>query len=854
MKHLSYGRAPAQRRWSLILALCWLLANGVSFAWEPQAAAPEAPSVWGVIVGVEQYAKLPVPPRPTASRDASRLYDRLVAKEGVGASVDRVRLLLDHPDPGRGGVAATADQFRRTLKNVAQFARPDDVFLLAIEADGLPERDEFRWLFADAEAEQFAKTTLLTSELRRLLDEIPCHCALLLVDVSIAPAAKALALEPALAHANWPAAFKGLVGPGRHVLAASDGLTLPPADRQQGEGLFWSAVAEGLGGAADREGGEPDSWVTARELCAYVQATVPPRAQALGLAGGKPEVFTQNRLASVPLENQVADAPIARNRSQQAAVERVQQQLAERSRAGMIDRDVTADGARLLARMPPLAAERRLRTAYEQYLRGAADLTALLALRQEVLAERRLPPPEASEFARQVLVAFDLVEKYYVLPNYGSRTVAAGLRGLFRAADEPVPAALEGSLRAIEQLDSTALENLLLQVRFQLGRRDDLAGQKAIDECLWSMMQPLDIHSHYLSGPLLQEFKKQNEGHFAGVGVLVRLDRVTNSIVVTTPLANSPALRAGIRADDRIVAINGTNVERIDLDQALEAMTGRKGETISLIIERPGVARRLRFDLVCEEIKVETVVGLRRRPDRSWDYWLDAAARLGYVRLTSFARDTSADLGRLLRQFERDGLRGLVLDLRFNGGGDLPAAVEVADLFVEDGTIVRVRARTADRKVWRGNRIGTYRGFPLAVLVNRLSASGSEIVAAAIADHRRGMIVGERTYGKGSIQYVLEITGAPGALKLTTAWFDRPNGQCLHRMPGAKESDEWGVRPTPGFEVPLYWEEVDQLQHQLKARENLGLAPPDPAAREPDDRALERARQWLFRESGPGAR
>ncbi|MEX0713263.1 MAG: S41 family peptidase, partial [Pirellulales bacterium] len=183
----------------------------------------------------------------------------------------------------------------------------------------------------------------------------------------------------------------------------------------------------------------------------------------------------------------------------------------------------------------------------------------------------------------------------------------------------------------------------------------------------------------------------------------------------------------------------------------------------------------------------------------------------------------------------------LILDLRGNPGGLLTSAIEIADLFLEEGVIVSTSGRNSAKRSWDARKPGTFTGFPMAVLVNRYSASASEIVSAALQDHKRAVVIGERTWGKGSVQNVIELENGKSALKLTTASYQRPNGHNIHRFPDAKETDEWGVVPDPGFEVKLEDEELIALlryrrdrdilliNHSVPADERNGLSKDDGA-------------------------
>jgi carboxyl-terminal processing protease len=198
---------------------------------------------------------------------------------------------------------------------------------------------------------------------------------------------------------------------------------------------------------------------------------------------------------------------------------------------------------------------------------------------------------------------------------------------------------------------------------------------------------------------------------------------------------------------------------------------------------------------------------------------LDHEQRIGYIRITAFSRDTASELRKALTQLKAQGMRALVLDLRFNPGGLLPAAIDVCDMFVPEGRIVSTEGRNTEPRVWNAHKEGTFEGFTTAVLVNRYSASAAEIVAACLQDHRRAVVVGERTWGKGSVQNVIELEDGHSALKLTTASYRRPSGKNIHRFPDAKEEDDWGVKPDEGYELKLTDREMAVLLENQRQRE-----------------------------------
>jgi carboxyl-terminal processing protease len=260
-------------------------------------------------------------------------------------------------------------------------------------------------------------------------------------------------------------------------------------------------------------------------------------------------------------------------------------------------------------------------------------------------------------------------------------------------------------------------------------------------------------------------------------------------------------------------------------------------------------------------IEVQSVLGDVRNPanPKEWEFYIDKPNQIAYVRLISFSETTAAELRTLLTKLQKDGLRGLVLDLRANPGGLLRAAVEVSRMFLNEGRIVSTKGRNQQEEDFDAKPNGALvpPDVPVAVLIDRLSASASEIVAAALQDHKRAIIVGERSYGKGSVQNIIEMEGRTSALKLTTASYWRPSGKNIHRFPDSKESDEWGVRPDSGFEIAMNDEDrIDYLYYRRDRDVIPGKAhalPPKPRTdkdktveKKPfEDRALHKALDYI---------
>jgi len=213
-----------------------------------------------------------------------------------------------------------------------------------------------------------------------------------------------------------------------------------------------------------------------------------------------------------------------------------------------------------------------------------------------------------------------------------------------------------------------------------------------------------------------------------------------------------------------------------------------------VIVKREGEGKPLEFDLIRARIQMESVVGVKRNADDSWDFLLGPARKIAYVRLTGFTEKTATDLSAALTMLKGQGVAGLILDLRFNSGGLLNTCIEVADLFVAEGLLVSTHPRNGQPQRYEAKKEGTYLDFPIVCLVNDTSASASEIVAACLQDHKRALILGERTYGKGSVQTMKDFEG--GQIGLTTSLFHRPNGKGIDKHDKAgRDADDWGVVP-----------------------------------------------------------
>jgi carboxyl-terminal processing protease len=304
--------------------------------------------------------------------------------------------------------------------------------------------------------------------------------------------------------------------------------------------------------------------------------------------------------------------------------------------------------------------------------------------------------------------------------------------------------------------------------------------------------------------------------------------------------------------------VDGTATAGLNLDEVTSMVRGPVGAPVTLSVRRPDAEQPHVVTLERAVINVESVLGDVRGSDGKWNYLVSHEPRIGYVRIRMFGDKTAAELAAVMNELTQEGLAGLIIDVRDDAGGSLDAAVEISDLFLPAGRpIVTTRDRdeqVRDRFVSTG--AGKYGDLPLVVLVDRNSASASEIVAACLQDYDRAVVIGERSYGKGTVQRLMKIESGRSLLKLTSATYWRPSGKNIHKMPGDTDADEWGVTPNPGFEVKLDKDQYKTWRNYRLQRDLMGEGIDPSLAEELSredgeipsdyrDRALDRAVEYL---------
>jgi carboxyl-terminal processing protease len=483
-------------------------------------------------------------------------------------------------------------------------------------------------------------------------------------------------------------------------------------------------------------------------------------------------------------------------------------------------------------------------------------------------APTKLPLNAARGFALQLNRVVEMTASQYVRPVSRDALARAALDGLYESARMPVPpeftaelerlarqseliASLEQgvaplvaqlspegqhtavrTLMVIRETNSAERIDLYARARERLGDLEALRGNEALLHSVRGMIKLLDPYCGLTSN---REWSRGSADEVApGFGFELTPNLGVGPLVVREVVPGSPAQKAGLRPGDRITHIAGQAVNAATDAEALLLVGGpqpvpppvpppmppRGAANPTAAVARPvtprpleltvqrGGDRPFQIKLEPQAFKGETVLGVMRNDDNTWDYWIDRKAGIAHVRIASLASGTADDLAQVVDDLRAHDLKGLVLDLRWCPGGLLPEAVNVALFFVGSRRVARVKGRdgreieynlAGESPAASAADEGALAKIPLVVLVNGATSGGAELIAAAIQDNHRGRIAGQRTLGKASVQTAFDLVDST-KLKLSTGTFVRPSGKNLHRFPDSKDSDDWGVRPDDGRE------------------------------------------------------
>ena len=328
---------------------------------------------------------------------------------------------------------------------------------------------------------------------------------------------------------------------------------------------------------------------------------------------------------------------------------------------------------------------------------------------------------------------------------------------------------------------------------------DEINQSESMDSAINGLLQSLDPYSSYMSPEIFNEMKTETSGEFGGLGIEVGME--SGVVKVISPIDDTPASRAGIKAGDYIVKIKDIQVQGKSLSEAVDLMRGPVGSSIELTVRRRGEKKALKFNIVREIIEIQSV-----KTDLLQN-------NIGYIRLTSFNENSSEQIKSKIKDLEKNqNVNAYILDLRNNPGGLLSQAIRISDFFLDNGEIVSTKSRKAsENRKWFAKKGDLTNGKTLIVLINYGSASASEIVAGALKDHKRAIILGENSYGKGSVQSIIPLKNK-GAIRLTVAKYYLPSGKSI---------SEVGVSPDieideEGEEFEIKTETDNQLNYAIK--------------------------------------
>ena len=328
---------------------------------------------------------------------------------------------------------------------------------------------------------------------------------------------------------------------------------------------------------------------------------------------------------------------------------------------------------------------------------------------------------------------------------------------------------------------------------------DEINQSESMDSAINGLLQSLDPYSAYMSPKIFDEMQTESSGEFGGLGIEVSME--AGVVKVISPIDDTPASRAGLKAGDYIVKINDVQVQGKSLSEAVDLMRGPVGSGIDLTVRRRGEKKALTFNIIREIIQVQSVK--TEIIDES----------IGYIRLTSFNDNSSDQIEKQIKKLKKDkNLNSFILDLRNNPGGLLSQAIKISDFFLENGEIVSTKSRKkSENRKWFAKKGDITDGKTLLVLINYGSASASEIVAGALKDHKRAIIIGENSFGKGSVQSIIPLKNR-GAIRLTVAKYYLPSGKSI---------SEVGVRPDievneEGDDFRIKTDTDNQLNYAIK--------------------------------------
>jgi carboxyl-terminal processing protease len=819
---------------------------------------------YAVVVGVGTFADKEIKPRATADEDAKTIAGLLTDKSIGGVPTDHVSVFLSAADEKFGAKEGTKANILNAVGDAVGKVGKDDTLLIYLVMQGATAGEKPCLFATDSTFKERAKNGIFGGDLEEKFKDLKAEQVATFLDFNLkAYESKETMLAPNVN--DLVRVFLGLKEkdadaeppPGRVVFLSGFG-TQPPISVAK-NGLFTTVVADALRGKADVEGYEADGVVTLDEAHKYIEKHIAEMAKTTG----KTTEEKQQRLIFV---GRGIHFVLTRNPEAAAKSEARLKKYEERKGESKLDAELAEEGEKLLKQMPRLKAMQEMRKSFQKFADGDLTVDQLKSAHDRIKESMVLSDNAAKSFSEKTFEGLSVIKANYIKKLNLGEMVGQGIKGMYKVTEVKMPDDLKERVNKSKDLSDKEVKQLLKDARVLVGKREDLENNKDVELAMnAAMIKFVDPYTTYIDKDNVRELTQGIDGHFRGIGVQIRQDVARDGLLVVTPIRGSPAYKAGMLAGDFITEIiretdsfgkplpsaEVTSTKGMATTEAVKLITGMPSTKVRLKIEREGESEPIFKELVRDTVTVESVYGYKRIPkDDSWDFYVDPKNKIAYIYLYQFARNTAEDTKKAIEKLSKDGVKGVVLDMRFNPGGLLTSAVEICDLFVDDGVLVSIRPGNsrANERMIKGHSEGSYLNFPMVVLVNEGSASGSEVVAACLQDHSRAIIMGERSYGKGSVQNVEDFAETGGKIKMTTATFWPPSGRNLNKASTTgKDEEEWGVRPDKSYELKLDRAEKDELFERIYnwsviPRRDI---PPKEVKKEFKDRQLEMALEYL---------
>jgi carboxyl-terminal processing protease len=451
------------------------------------------------------------------------------------------------------------------------------------------------------------------------------------------------------------------------------------------------------------------------------------------------------------------------------------------------------------------------------------------------------PAPDLAAVVKHLWAVADVVLDRHVQPPTRQEMFLGAAESLYQTAGLPAPTDLSRRLSALTTEEQFAA---FFQEVCKGADADKIAPADGLENRLVAgLLRKVPGGAHVIPGEQLKGLERVENNRYEGTGIQIRFHEGEKYPQIVIPFRNGPMHRAGAKPDDLIIEVDGKSMHERPLSEAVRALAGDKGTKVTVVVRQPGAAETRTLKLTRDVIPFTHVVGWRPGPEGTWDCRMAPSSPVGYLRLTALSISALHELRQAERHLQAEGVRALVLDLRFNGGGLLPHATQVADGLLDGGVLWRVRDRQGPAKEYRADRDCLFRDMPLVVLVNEHTAGSAVLLAAALQDNKRAVVVGETTRSGGSVQSRVPLPGSSDMLVLTTAVVERAKTSrpaVVHEDDDRPATFGWTVRPDHAVATT-----AKQREALLEWLQQKDLPDPPADAKAPDDPQLARAVELL---------